>query len=441
MAVGVSSRLRSYIRRKLEKRKTCGAHTSTSADVVEGGKLPSPVTPTVEEPAASHPKIRFDEQHGSTFFQSLPLEIRKMIYAYVWQGPYDHMYHEPNGRHLHFRRGHWVHTRCVMYEEDDEDADFIQEQMDLIRRSGRGDLLLWQRRLASTWGQRHWRCAERIEYSEPTPIDRTGLGALMVVCKKMHPEVMESFLERHKIVFNDVFSAHRFLVRPGASRRLARHLRHLDLTLSVPFHELAPFLAIGPPDSDDDGGGAETTTTTTTTTWPPAASSRGSRLGAVFAALAESPTCLHGLRVSLDVYDRGPWRKLPERALASHLARIPVRRGRAGEVNYTVELPPALPIRTHYAGLQDLGDDDEAREDGGVGEGEGGGEGRLAAVVAPFHVTRRPPLRYWQFNPGEVEHFTWETRDGEREHQHCWIALSKATRHISNPYLVDFNER
>lgn len=108
-----------------------------------------------------------------------------MIYAYVWQGPYDHMYHESNGRHLHFQDGHWVHTRCVMYQEDDEDTDLIQQQMDLIRDSGRGDLLLWQRRLASTWGQRHWRCEERIKYGTPTSIDRTDLGALMITCKKM----------------------------------------------------------------------------------------------------------------------------------------------------------------------------------------------------------------------------------------------------------------
>ncbi|KAJ2991534.1 hypothetical protein NUW58_g2481 [Xylaria curta] len=59
----------------------------------------------------------------------------------------------------------------------------------------------------------------------------------------------------------------------------------------------------------------------------------------------------------------------------------------------------------------------------------------------PFKVTRRPPLRYWQFTPGEVEHFTWETRRGEKQHQHCWIALSKATSSIANPYLIDFTER
>lgn len=185
MAIGVSSRLRSYLRQKLEKTKRYNTQTSTDTNKAERRDLTLLATPKTSIPDVSTPRTRFDEQHDSSFFQKLPLEIRKMIYAYVWQGPYDHMYHESNGRHLHFKDGRWVHTRCVMYQEDDEDTDMIQKQMDLIRNTGRGDLLLWQRRLASTWGQRHWRCAERIEYGKPTSIDRTDLGALMVACKKM----------------------------------------------------------------------------------------------------------------------------------------------------------------------------------------------------------------------------------------------------------------
>ncbi|KAI0427691.1 hypothetical protein F5Y09DRAFT_315414 [Xylaria sp. FL1042] len=421
MAIGIPSRLRSYLRRKLEKSRRCRAHPSKSTNIAERKGVASPTMPIATiRPDMSTPKTKFDEQQACSFFQKLPIEIRKMVYAYVWQGPYDHMYHESNGRHLHFRNGHWVHTRCVMYREDDEDMDMIQKQMDSIHRTGRGDLLLWQRRLASTWGQRHWRCAERIEYGKPTSIDRTDLGALMVACKKMHPEVMESFLEYHKIMFNDLFSAHRFLARPESSH-LIRHIRRLDLTFSVPFHEFTPFMdLIGCPDTDDHGDVAERTSLDR---------AKNNRLAAIFSAVADHPTCLHSLHVSLDVYDRGPWRKIPERALASHLERISVQRGRKGEVNYTVELPPALPIRTHYAGLQELEDEAVKGDDKGV------------ATPLSFNVRRRPPLRYWQFNPGEVEHFTWETCQGERRRQHCWIALSKATRFISNPYLIDFTER
>ncbi|KAI0191623.1 hypothetical protein F4808DRAFT_453614 [Astrocystis sublimbata] len=371
---------------------------------------------------ASTPTTVFNDQHDSSFFQKLPLEIRKIIYSYVWQGPYDHMYHEPNGRHLHFKNGHWVHTRCVMYQEDDEDPDLIQKQMDQIRNSGRGDLLLWQRRLASTWGQRHWRCAERVEYGRPTSIDRTDLGALMVVCKMMHPEVIESFIECHKLIFNDVFSAHRFLLHSGSTRPI-RHIRNLDLTLSVPFYELRPFMGSSDPTNNDDNAAAPMASLT---------GAQKSRLGAIFAALAESPTCMHSLRVSLDVYDRGPWRKMPERALASHLERIPIRRGKRGEVNYTVEFPSALPIPMQWSGFGEL--DENVCE---VGESR-----PVTPSSMPFKVTRRPRLRYWQFIPGEVEHFNWLTNRDAKELRHrCFLVLSKEATFISNPYELEWAGR
>ncbi|KAI1171992.1 hypothetical protein F4777DRAFT_24985 [Nemania sp. FL0916] len=423
MANSVPSRLRSYLRRKLEKTKRSSAHASIATKMV--GELASPVTVATAKPVVSTPISVFDEQQDCSFFQKLPIEIRKMIYAYVWQGPYDYMYHESNGRHLHFNDGHWVHTRCVMYEEDDEELDFIQNRMDFVRHSGQGDLLLWQRRLASTWGQRHWRCEERIKYGKPTSIDRTDLGALMVTCKKMHPEVMESFIECHKLIFNDVFSAHRFLVQRPSSSHLIRHVRDLDLTLSVPYHELVPFNVIGRPETEDNQDAAAKRISIVMN------DVESGRLGAIFTALANSPTCLHSLRIALDVYDRGPWRRIPEPALVSHLERIPVRRGRDGDVNYTVEFPPALPIQAYYAGLEDFEDDevDESYECDGTRD------------ALPFDVLRRPPLRYWQFSPGEVEHFNWETYHGGKphhHHHHCWAALSKTARFISDdPYLID----
>lgn len=237
--------------------------------------------------------------------------------------------------------------------------------------------------------------------------------------------MVQSFLEHHKIIFNDLFSAHRFLVPSGRPYPLIQHLRNLELNLSVPFHELTPFMIIGCPDTDDNNHHGDTTSLR---------KAKNGRLGAIFSAIAEHPTSLHSLRVSLDIYDRGPWRKIPERALASELERIPVRRGKRGEVNYTVELPTALPIRTHYAGLKNLEEEEDESQNPETGE-------RRAAPPLPFHITRRPALRYWQFSPGEVDHFTWETCQGEKKRSHCWIALDKTTRSIPNPYLVDFAER
>ncbi|KAI1267051.1 hypothetical protein F5Y18DRAFT_425611 [Xylariaceae sp. FL1019] len=378
------------------------------------------VRPSLEREETATPKsVTFDEQVGSNLLQKLPLELRKMVYAHVWQGPYDHMYHSPRGRHLHFKDGHWVHTRCVMYEQDDENLDAIQMQMDNIRQSRHaveGDLLRWQRRLASTWGHRHWRCEERIEYDKPGSIDRTGLGSLMLVCKKMYPEVMESFVESHKFIFNDLFSAHRFFVQPGSPH--LRHIRELDLTLSVAFYELTPFLSIRRPETDRDEYAI-----------PPR--TQDSRLGAIFGAIGEQITCLHSLRVSLDIYDRGPWRKLPEPAMSAQLLEhIRVLRGKQGECNYTVELPAALPIRTHFSSMRCI--DDTAVRD----------ENRTTREL-PFRIIRRPALRYWQFIPGQVEHFRWKTSDRvrEKQQQHCWIVISKFGASIPNPYLIDFADR
>ncbi|KAI1819397.1 hypothetical protein F4861DRAFT_543973 [Xylaria intraflava] len=424
MALGVATRLKSYVRRKLVRtgRRSIDADASTDACNITAAESTARATPYAADldvsAAAATTTTIFDEQQGSSFFRKLPPELRKMIYAYVWQGPYDHMYHESNGRHLHFKDGHWVHTRCVMYQEDDEDVDLIQKQMDMIHHAGGpGNLLMWQRRLASTWGRRHWRCEERIEYGEPTSIDRTDLGALMVVCKRMHPEVMESFLESHKMIFNDVFSAHRFLVRHPTAP-LLRHIRNLDLTLSLPFHGFTSL--IGHPDTD------ELTATTAESSAQPAQAPTD-YLSAILAVVADKTTCLHSLRVSLDVYDRGPWREIPERALLPALTRMHVRRGKGGQANYTVELPPTLPIRAYYAGLQDL--DDEC---GDLGE-----EG---SDVIPFRVVRRSPLRYWQFHPGEVEHFAWETCPGVKPRQHFCVALRKAARGVPGPHPIDFAE-
>ncbi|CAJ2512581.1 Uu.00g055960.m01.CDS01 [Anthostomella pinea] len=176
MAIGSPLNAKSYIHQYLEKRRRSNTSSAPCQNIK---KMKDEVAPPPEEEVAS-----FNQQLESRFFQELPIEIRRMIYAYVWQGRYDHLYHIPEGRHIHFKRGHWTHTRCVMSEYD-EDLDFIQKQMDTIRNTGRGDLLMWQRRLASTWGRRHWRCEERVEYGQAGAIDRTDLSSMMMLCKRM----------------------------------------------------------------------------------------------------------------------------------------------------------------------------------------------------------------------------------------------------------------
>ncbi|KAI1073416.1 hypothetical protein F5B20DRAFT_574818 [Whalleya microplaca] len=370
MAVGIQSRVKSFFRTKLDKRR----RTSNTPLEYESEKKRTASNPTPDSELAT-----VYHQLDSLFFR-LPIELRKIIYGLVWVGDYDHMYHVPNGRHIHFHDGHWVNMRCVIYPEDEE-LGFVQKNMDMIYDSGKGDLVMWQRRLSSTWGSRHWRCEERIQYGRQTSVDRTNFASMMLVCKRMYPEVVESIFESHQFLFNDLFSTHRFLVYQPSP--FVSHIRHLDVTLNLPFHEYAPFIT----------------------------NTQRGRVREIWMAL-ERLTCLHNLRISLDIYDRGPWRKLPERDLTELLLNLKVLN------NFTLELPPPLPIKTHVSNMQNI----------------------HAHEQTPFQIVRRPSLRYWQFNPGEVERFTWEMHT-KGQQSHCFITLAKDARHIPNPYLFDFSER
>ncbi|KAI1332338.1 hypothetical protein F5Y16DRAFT_175557 [Xylariaceae sp. FL0255] len=435
MAISISSRVRSYFRPKLDSNCSPIYSTSPCKDVgnqtrsknVKTKKSGDIVKPQVlyqsGQSKTQSTNVAFDEQLQSVFFQKLPLELRQMVYGYLWSSPNERRYHERRGRHLHFKNGHWIQTRCVMYPEDDKDLDRIQTNMDSIRHTGTGDLLLWQQRLASTCGHRHWRCEERVKYGKPTSIDRTGLGTVMRTCKRMYPEVMQSFFEEHKIIFCDLYAAYRFFAKPGSPH--IRHIRDLDLVLHSSFNELAPFIAIGGSGSDEEPDQTSLLKVKT------------SQLGAVLGAVAERLRCLHSLRVSLDVYDLGPWRKIPELAISKCLLeRIEVKGNNGGKGNnYIVELPAALPIQSHCTGLQ-LVDSPEISDAKKVQSPK--------SRFLPYKVVRRPALRYWQFTPGEVEHFTWETCEGQGKERHCWISLSKdrlLSSPLPNPFLVDFTER
>lgn len=123
------------------------------------------------------------EQHRSTFFRKLPLEIRKAIYQYLWAR---------HGQHFHWYtdQGRPAIARCVMSELD-EDDDLIQKQMDMIHSSPFPDTIkaiqmtMWQRRLTSSWGRRHWRCEERLETECRRRLRNPHFMAVILVCKKM----------------------------------------------------------------------------------------------------------------------------------------------------------------------------------------------------------------------------------------------------------------
>jgi hypothetical protein len=162
--------------------------------------------------------------------------------------------------------------------------------------------------------------------------------------------------------------------------------------------------------------------------------------------------CLKSVRVSLDVYDRGPWRILPERWATNGLRRLQVLD------SFTVELPPVLPHHDQIYPGQSLATTmpmvvekkhTESKKDE---EKEGEEEQQTPATAPtpalapastlappcspspPFEIVRRPTLRYWEFSPWEVERFMWETQvDGDK--LSCWITVPKEARRINNPYL------
>ncbi|RYP04582.1 hypothetical protein DL765_010138 [Monosporascus sp. GIB2] len=356
MAIGVPLKVRSFFRPKLGKRSRSARAINSSLEV-EWKEKPQ-LWATHDELAASDNAVVVSDQDvdsvnpqlNSPFLQKLPLEIRRMVYEYVWSNTQDHMFHVPNGRHVYFQRGRWRNIRCVMHEMD-EDPDFIQKQMDMIYESGGAD---------------------------------SDNDELRVNDGDLYPEVMQSIFESHQFHFNDLYSAYRFFVsHPPA---FVSHMRHLDLTFDMSFADYAPFIF-------------ET------------ASKRKNHITPIWKALGDM-NCLQNLRVSFDVYDRGPWRTLPESNVTKGVLDLRVVN------NFTVELPASMPIYNMLFEKQELSGD------GGV----------------PFEIVRRPALRYWEFHPHEVERFRWDTH-AKGNLKVCWVTLLNSSRRIPNPYMIDFPPR
>ncbi|KAI0131943.1 hypothetical protein BJ170DRAFT_591924 [Xylariales sp. AK1849] len=288
MALGISSGIRSYFGPKLSKQSTSNVSSLSTIELSEKKAR--------EDQGLVDVLKESNTQSGSRFLHILPFEIRQIIYDYVW---------DAHGRqyHIHLRNGRLIHARCVMNHRDD-DLDFIQKEMDRIHGSEHFDefrndrLRMWYRRLVSPWGRRHWRCKERLNYANLQKdgcrsVDETSWVNLMLVCKRMYPEVMESIFQFHRFIFNDIPSAQKFFIlRPSP---FIAHLRHLDLTLSAPMLEYSPFV-----DEDEH---------------------KSSCLLAISQVLANA-IYLHDLRLSFDVWDRQFWTQIPEKVLLKEFGKL-----------------------------------------------------------------------------------------------------------------------
>lgn len=183
---------------------------------------------------------------------------------------------------------------------------------------------------------------------------------------------MESIFSSHMFIFNDISSAHKFLVSQPSP--FVQHLRNLDLTFSLPFAQYSTFVHC--PDLFGKN-----------------------RLMAVQEALC-GLICLHNLRISFDVSDRQCWRKLPEQSVVKGLRKLRVLK------KFVIELPPVLPTEVDCFEAENMAD-------------------------VPFEITRASPLRYGMFRTSKVERFTWKTSDkGEGLY---WVCAENIP-YLPNPY-------
>ncbi|KXJ89070.1 hypothetical protein Micbo1qcDRAFT_213389 [Microdochium bolleyi] len=280
----------------------------------------------------------------------------------------------------------------------DDDLDSIQNQMDVeYDRQRRKQLREWHMRLRSSWGCRHWRCEQRT-WRPAHGIDKIGFMSLMTVCKRLYPEVAQSIFENHKFMFNDIASAHEFLV--GNTVPFTRHIRDMELTFNMGQYHYEPFL----PEPDVLAGQQHDVGCRPFGNW----------VNDIWEALG-AMTCLHNVRISFDVHDRGVWRKIPERNVTKALKHLRVKH------DFTVELPSKLQIIAPRLQGQTLEEDEETN----------------------FQIIRRPRLRYWKFDSDRIERFSWELGvDPVSGRESCYIAVLKNTTYVptvqapyNNPHL------
>ena len=162
----------------------CSLRYLVAAGIPRRGRHDNREAPGIEGDALRQQQAeRVYEQHQSVFFRELPLEIRRSIYHYLWAR---------HGQHFHWYtdRGRPAIAKCVMSELD-EDDDLIQKQMDMVHASPFPDTIkaiqmtMWQRRLTSSWGRRHWRCEERLETESRRRLRTPHFMAAILICKKM----------------------------------------------------------------------------------------------------------------------------------------------------------------------------------------------------------------------------------------------------------------
>jgi hypothetical protein len=183
MAFGISSNIKAQLRPKLGKRnRSSRSGVFGIAATEHKGKRTREAEPV--EALQTPPNAQLESQ----FFQRLPVEIRKIVYSYVWEASCQKC-------HIYMKYGRLANHRCVMGPKHG-DFDFIQKEMDRIHEMDdtignlKDEIMrTWNRRLMSTWGTRHWDCEQNVEYSNGGSSDMANYTvdfmSVMLVCKLM----------------------------------------------------------------------------------------------------------------------------------------------------------------------------------------------------------------------------------------------------------------
>ncbi|KAF2253803.1 hypothetical protein BU26DRAFT_561075 [Trematosphaeria pertusa] len=239
-------------------------------------------------------------QVGSKFF-SAPLEIRQMIYGYIF----------PYGVHAYLRQGKLHSSACVEPRANgDYDGGERRDESSDWRTPGP----IWSRRLQSSWGP-HWKC-EEVALSMGRSWEAAGDADMVMLraCKRMYIDIMTFIVDIAAVHVTDLDTLGCLLqeattVSPGTwtvSGYLATALplvRNLSVVLRLPLTTCKIL------ESSSDHGSAPTSTTNATAWF---------RLCPAIARLKR----LLRLHIWLDHDGESSWSVVNERAILSPLTAL-----------------------------------------------------------------------------------------------------------------------
>ncbi|KAK0382326.1 hypothetical protein CLIM01_00298 [Colletotrichum limetticola] len=179
--------------------------------------------------ASSNAPRKEHHQGQSTFFRQLPPEIRHQIYRHFWVSA-------GVERHAFLRNRKLLFSPCITDHEAPDERQ-IGVAKDFQKSSSTAEVQphpKWFKRMTSPWCN-HWKC-ERLweDIRDGREVDgnkKQAYMSLLLSCKRIYDESIESFREAKTLTITDGQTLHRILRWPRPkylhqARRLNISLRH-----------------------------------------------------------------------------------------------------------------------------------------------------------------------------------------------------------------------